>query len=528
MQYCIYLRKSRADIDTESYGDDDTLARHERTLIELAKRQKLHIVEIYKEVVSGETISARPVMQRLLTDVENDLYDGVLVMEIERLARGDTIDQGIMAQTFKYSNTKIITPMKTYDPNNEFDEEYFEFGLFMSRREYKTINRRLQRGRLSSVKEGKYVSNSPPYGYVRKKLDYDKGFTLEPHIEESEVIKLIFELYVSGENQTNGVNNRIGVSRICSKLNSLKIKPRRAESWTPSSVRDILINPVYNGKIRWNWRPATKKMNAGKVKIERPRSSIENCIIVKGLHKAIIDDETWDSAQAFMKQNPAHPAPSQYQVKNPLSGIVFCGKCGRRMLRRPHSKAPDTLMCPLTSCANISSKLDIVESHILKSLEKWLEEYKNNWDSKDNATEEQSNFQIDIKKKALKKLNEEVKTLETQMSNLHDLLEQGIYSTEKFLDRTKFLSEKINFTQQEIISLNSEILFSLNKTEAQKSIIPKVKKTLETYYSTNSPKLKNDLLKEILEKVVYTKSVNTRWHNNPNDFQIDLFPKIPK
>ena len=80
-------------------------------------------------------------------------------MEVERLARGDTIDQGIVAQTFKFSDTKIITPIKTYNPNNEFDEEYFEFGLFMSRREYKTINRRLQRGRMASVKDGKYVAN---------------------------------------------------------------------------------------------------------------------------------------------------------------------------------------------------------------------------------------------------------------------------------------------------------------------------------------------------------------------------------
>lgn len=88
-------------------------------------------------------------------------------MEVERLARGDTIDQGIVAQTFKFSDTKIITPIKTYNPNNEFDEEYFEFGLFMSRREYKTINRRLQRGRMASVKDGKYVANKAPYGYNR-------------------------------------------------------------------------------------------------------------------------------------------------------------------------------------------------------------------------------------------------------------------------------------------------------------------------------------------------------------------------
>lgn len=78
--------------------------------------------------MSGDTIAARPVMQKLLEEVGNGVWDGVLVMEIERLARGNTMDQGLISQAFQFSGTKIITPIKTYDPANEFDEEYFEFG----------------------------------------------------------------------------------------------------------------------------------------------------------------------------------------------------------------------------------------------------------------------------------------------------------------------------------------------------------------------------------------------------------------
>jgi DNA invertase Pin-like site-specific DNA recombinase len=124
MSYAIYLRKSRADAEAEARGELETLARHEKQLIELSIKMNLKIEKTYREVVSGETIAARPEMQQLLADVEKGLYEGVLVMEVERLARGDTVDQGIVAQTFKYSNTKIITPTKTYDPNDEFDEEH--------------------------------------------------------------------------------------------------------------------------------------------------------------------------------------------------------------------------------------------------------------------------------------------------------------------------------------------------------------------------------------------------------------------
>ena len=126
MQYAIYLRKSRADIEAEAHGEGETLLRHEKALLDLAKRQKLNVTEIYREVVSGETISARPMMQKLLEEVEQGIWSGVLVMEVERLARGDTIDQGIVSQAFKYTGTKIITPMNVYDTSNEYDEEIIE------------------------------------------------------------------------------------------------------------------------------------------------------------------------------------------------------------------------------------------------------------------------------------------------------------------------------------------------------------------------------------------------------------------
>ena len=137
-KYCIYLRKSRADLEAEAHGEGETLSRHKTALLELARRMGIKISATYEEIVSGETIAARPQMQRLLSEVGAGEWDGVLVMEIERLARGDTMDQGLVAQTFKYSGTKIITPLKTFDPQNEFDEEYFEFGLFMARREFTT------------------------------------------------------------------------------------------------------------------------------------------------------------------------------------------------------------------------------------------------------------------------------------------------------------------------------------------------------------------------------------------------------
>ena len=315
--YCIYLRKSRADEESEARGEGETLARHKKILLALASKLEINISRIYKEIVSGETIAARPAMQELLRDVEKEVWEGVLVMEIERLARGDTMDQGLVAQTFKYSGTKIITPVKTYDPNDEFDEEYFEFGLFMSRREYKTINRRLQRGRLQSAKEGKFTGNIAPYGYKRKKLESDSGYTLET-IEEAKIVVLIYKWYTK---------ERIGVTKIRNRLNEMKVPTRKGGDWTSSTIRNILSNPVYIGKIRQGDRPQVKKIVDGEVVIERPHAKNPN--IYEGLHEAIIDEGTFNLAQEYLSNNPPLPIPTKYKTKNPLAGLVICGMCGR-------------------------------------------------------------------------------------------------------------------------------------------------------------------------------------------------------
>lgn len=517
MSYCMYLRKSRTDLEAELQGEGETLTRHENILLNLARKQKLIVTAIYKEVVSGETISARPVMQQLLTEIEQGSWEGVLVIEIERLARGDTIDQGIVSQAFKYSNTKIITPMKIYDPNNEYDEEYFEFGLFMSRREYKTINRRLQRGRLESVKEGKYLGSIAPYGYKRKKLDKEKGYTLEVVSEEAEVVKLIFDMYAK--------QNK-GIGLITRYLNSLEIKPRKADVWVIATIQDILKNPIYIGKIKWNSRPTSKNVVDGKVIKHRKRNKKEDIILVDGLHESIIEEQLFNSVQESLSIKSKTSVTLDKKIKNPLAGLVVCGVCGRKMVRRPYNtKQVDTLMCTLPSCGNISSPLYLVENRILEHLDEWLKEYEIDYKNKSNSN---SDLTIASKKKTVKKLGDEILALEKQVDNIHNLLEQGIYTHDMFLQRSKILSEKIEHVNSIKDNLLKEIEMETKSNIIKEDLIPKYKKILEAYKHSQNPEHKNKLLKKILRKVDYIKTVNGRWHNSLDDFRVTIYPVIPK
>ena len=483
---CIYLRKSRADQEAELRGEGETLARHERILLDLAKSRNYSVGAIYREIVSGETISARPVMQQLLREVEAGSWDGVLVVEVERLARGDTIDQGVVSRAFQFSDTKIITPTKTYDPDNEFDEEYFEFGLFMSRRGYKTIKRRLNAGRIASVKEGKYCGSKPPYGYERVKLHGEKGFTLQPVPDQAEVIKMIYSLY------SGAFGDRIGVSKIVRKLNDMGIKSPSGKDWVPISVQDVLANPVYAGMIRWNGRNTVRAIQDGVVTQSRQRSKEDDILLFPGRHPAIVSKEMYDSVQQIRKKNPPRPISIKNTIKNPLAGIVYC------------------------------SKLSLVERAVLNGIQDLVDEYRLN----DTVPGPDINNAVKSKEKLIAEKEHELEKLNVQKMKQYDLLEQGIYTTEVFLERSNSIASSINSCQDSIECLKEEIRHDKELIDQQSSFIPRCENLLEIYWSLDTA-AKNKMLKELIERVNYTKDVKNAFRmGNEATFVLDIFPRI--
>ena len=84
----MYLRKSRMDTDFDDVSVEETLNRHRRILDAFCKERRLNVVEILEEVVSGESLSARPKMLRLLELINTGMYAGVVCVDIERLSRG--------------------------------------------------------------------------------------------------------------------------------------------------------------------------------------------------------------------------------------------------------------------------------------------------------------------------------------------------------------------------------------------------------------------------------------------------------
>lgn len=501
-KYIMYLRKSQMDSDFETSSVEDTLKRHKKILTDFANNQRLNVDVVLEEVVSGESLAARPQMMKCLELVNTGEYDGVLCMDIDRLSRGNSMDSGYITQVLQVNGCKIITPSKTYDLANDSDEQFTDMKFMFSRYELKTITKRLINGRESSVSEGKYIGSVAPYGYEKYKLDGIKGYSLKVNPEQACVVRMIFDLYTE---------KGLGYGKIVRELDRLQIKPTPPVSfWDRHVIERILKNPVYIGKIRYKFKPVKKTFENGALVKKRTRNR-EAYELHDGLHEAIITMEQWEKSQDARKNNL--PTTMNYGLCNPFSRIVKCAKCGRTIVRRTTSQNPVKyrLSCPSRTCDCRSIFLEPFETAVVKEMGKWLKEYTvtlaNNEPTVDN------NLML-----ALEQTEKQIADAEAQQNKICELLEQGVYTVEMFSKRNAKLQTEISTLKATSEQLKSEI----NKQEKRTNnvdIIPKTQHLL-TSYDSLTPQEKNDLWCEILYKIEFYAEPKGK------DFHFKLYPKI--
>ena len=511
----IYLRKSRKDLELEAVGGEDTLERHRRVLLELARQMELGVTRIYQEVVSGDTIDGRPQMQQLLRDVEAGAFDAVLCHDIDRLGRGGMRDQGRILETFKWSGTAIITPDKIYDLSADFDEEAVEFKALSARYEYRMIKKRLARGREASVREGKFIGNKAPYGYERYKLRGQKGWSLRPVEPAASVVRDMFRWFLGEEDP------RIGVSLIVRRLNERGIPGPSGKDWTVCAVRSILANVEYAGFIRSKNRPVTVAMEAGEKVTHRPRS--EAPLVFPGLHEPLVSEAQVRAAAELLANNKSRPGPKQMPMKNPLSGLVICDQCGRAMIRRPYSNGrPDGLICSYTSCACVGSTLEAVEAAVLDGLRSWATELELRFDA---AAGEGTSAELASLRRSLDAAAAEGARLRAQRLRAYDLVEQGVYTPEIFTARMSALGDEIAAVDAQIAALSTEAERLEASQAAKTALLPNVRHVLDAYELAETPEEKNALLRSVLSKVSYHKTRRERWTGG-SDLSLTLFPVV--
>lgn len=367
-----YLRKSRSDDPLLSV--EEVLAKHEAILDEWSEKNlgaKVPEENKFREVVSGETIEDRPEIQKVLKLIESPRIKAIKVVEIQRLSRGDLEDAGRLIKLLRYTNTLVITPQRIFDLRNEHDRDYFERELKRGNEFLEYTKKIMAQGRLLSVSQGNFIGTIPPYGYDKHVIMEGKRkcHTLIPKPEEANVVRMVFDMYV---------NQDMGRVNIAHRLNELGVKPRKAELWAQDSIKTMLENDHYIGKVRWNWRKTINIVEDGEIRKIRPKTEIGEYLVFPGKHDPIISEDLFLAARE--KQGKNHRAKAKTKIRNPLAGLLFC-QCGRAMSLRTYrnngvERSPARLLCDNQAyCKTTSCLYDEIIERVVEALEQCIDDF---------------------------------------------------------------------------------------------------------------------------------------------------------
>ena len=513
----IYLRKSRSDDPALSV--EEVLAKHEADLQEYCEHEfgeRIPEERIFREIVSGETIADRPVMRHVMQLLETGNYAGCLVIEPQRLSRGDLEDCGKIINTFRYTNTLVITPPKTYNLMDEYDRKFFEMELMRGNDYLEYTKKILRRGRERSVKEGNFIGSYAPYGYEKIKVGTGKSayFTLRIVPEEAEIIKLIYHLFVQ---------EGYGFARIARHLDRMNVKPKKSDYWSPPALKDMIENPVYIGKVRWNWRKTEKVMINGEIKKTRPKNKEQSdWIYVDGKHPAIIDTATYEAAMERRGKNPKITKGTELQ--NPFAGLLFCGSCGKAMSYRKYidrrsntGHVSRSMICNnQVNCNTKSVKYDAFLERVNETLEQTIADFEI------KLNEENMNGNT-VQNSMIKRLENELRKLHEKDMRQKDAFDDGIYTKQEYLSRNAKVQEQIAITTAALAGANA----TLNQRVDYENKILRFRNCLD---ALNNPEVsaaeKNILLKSCIDKIVYHNHMESKAGIGrfvENVFNIDIF-----
>lgn len=488
--YLIYLRKSRQDDPNESV--EEVLRKHEMILQEYSLKNfgfRIKEENIYREVVSGETIDDRPMIQELYKRLEEEDIKGVLVVEPQRLTRGDLLDCGITVRTFKYTDTLVITPNKSYNLNDKYDRKLFEMELSRGSDYLEYTKEILKRGREASVRRGNYIGSEPPYGYDKVKID--KKWTLKPNEKEMPYVQLAFKMYLEG----------VGTGTIATELDKLGAKPRISEHMSKTTIVQMLRNPIYIGKLKLNSRPLIKTIENGKIVKKRKR--IKDYELLDGCHEPIISQEVFDMVQEKIKQQTKEKKDVELQFI--YAGIMKCVDCHKaiRLLKcekykdRPYyRRTKDRIACTYKKyCGNMGHNFIEVHEAIISELKSYLEDFEvqvNTNNSKYNKSHET----------LLKSLLDRLEDNQNKFDDICEYLENGVYTVDMFVKRRKALEDERDKIEKAIEKEKE----NQNKNINLENKIVSLHKALDMLNDDNiSAKTKNEFLKSIIDVIYFGK-----------------------
>lgn len=429
----IYARVSTAEQAEEGYSIE---AQIDAVKKKCGQENRQVINEYIDRGISGKSIEKREALKRLLKDAKTGQFEEVWVWKTNRLARNHLDLLKIVDELGKF-NVDFKSCSEAFDTSTPTGKLMMNLLASVGEFERETIVENVKIGMKQRAKMGKW-NGGIVLGYQSVKDGHDKEKSkLEIVEEEAEIVRMIFQLYASGR----------GLRSLVNHINQLGYKTKKGNMFAIATIKGILQNPIYIGKIRYN-----RMQNWNE---KRRKGKNANPIIVDGEHEPIIGIDLWNKVQKIYKEKSQKPIRN-FSGSYPLTGLLKCPECGASMVAGVTKKRRKDgsynvhkyYYCGewrnkgIAACRSNGIKKDYIEEVVFNKIKEILfDEYI----LKDVVSKLNKKSKDIIKPLTdqLKSIEKKLNSLETKKTKIFDLYEDGIINKQDLAVRLKETTQKV-------------------------------------------------------------------------------------
>ena len=494
----IYCRVSTIEQAEEGYSIDE----QERLLTEWCSKMDYIVTKYYSDRgISGKDIKHRPALKELLKDAEEKKFDMVISWKINRISRrlSDVLK---IVDIFEKNNITFKSYSEPFETDTPAGKMQFQMMALIGEFERGTIAQNVKMGMCAKARAGEWCGGRV-LGYDLVPIDdiqtgKRRKTKLIINEKEAEVVRIIFNEYANGK----------GYKAITNKINKLGYKTKKGNNFSVGSIKDILTNPVYIGKVRYNVRQNWSE--------KRRRNINANPIITDGIHDSIIEESLWDKVQAVLESKKGKPARI-YDGKFPLTGILKCPKCGAGMvIMRTTNKLKDGTKRRLTyyACGNWKNKgtavcnsnairCDKANEYVFNKISELLSNDKMIKSIVTNINKERSN-RVSPAKKELARIEKELQKLDGKKKKIFEAYEDEIITKEEFQSRNVELNNRIKILHEE----KQPLLVTLSDDISEEIPYEFIKSILESFGKILNENVEVEQQKKLLHMIISEITIN--------------------
>ena len=497
----LYARVSTREQAEEGYSIDE----QERLLLEYCDKNGYQVFKTYSDKgISGKDIKHRPAMCQLLKDAEEKKFNMVISWKINRISRklADAIKIVDILDKNGISYRSYSEPFESDTPAGKMQ---FQMMALIGEFERSTIAQNVKMGMCAKARSGEWCGGVPPFGYEWAPMEGGekigrKKSKLVICENEAEIVKIIFQMYADGK----------GYKAIVNFLNKHGYKTKHGNDFSVGPIRDILLNPVYIGMVRYNLRRDWNE--------KRRRNLNPNPIIEKGIHEPIIDKELWDRVQTIYQSKKGRPSRI-YDGEYPLTGILRCPECGAGMvISRTTNTLKDGTKKRIVyyACGNWKNKgtavchsnsirVEKANNVVFREISKVLSN-ENVLKRTLEKVNDENNKRVAKAKKCIHKCTSNIEKIKTQKSKLLEAYETDLISGTEFIERKGELEEKIQRVEKE----KEEQLVLLAQQKQKEIPYEYVKGVLNNFSTVLESNVSRELKKNLLHMIIKEITIDKR------------------